>query len=62
MEAVEAQLATEGVRILLVDTSGTAEFKRTRAFYDMLGYEREARIRDYWSEGDDKVTFRKSLT
>jgi ribosomal protein S18 acetylase RimI-like enzyme len=61
MEAVEAQLATEGVRILLVDTSGTAEFKRTRAFYDMLGYEREARIRDYWSEGDDKVTFRKSL-
>lgn len=62
MEAVETQLATEGVRILLVDTSGTAEFKRTRGFYDMLGYEREARIRDYWSEGDDKVTFRKSLT
>lgn len=62
MEAVETQLAKEGVRILLVDTSGTVEFKRTRAFYDMLGYEREARIRDYWSDGDDKVTFRKSLT
>ncbi len=61
MKAVEAQLATEGVRILLVDTSGKPEFKRTRAFYDMLGYEREARIRDYWSDGDDKVTFRKSL-
>lgn len=62
MEVVETQLAAQGVRILLVDTSGKVEFKRTRAFYDMLGYEREARIRDYWSDGDDKVTFRKSLT
>ena len=61
MKTVETQLAKEGARILLVDTSGTPEFKRTRAFYDMLGYDREARIRDYWSEGDDKVTFRKSL-
>lgn len=62
MRAVEAQLTKEGVRILLVDTSGKDGFKRTRAFYDMLEYEREARIRDYWAEGDDKVTFRKRLT
>ncbi len=61
MAFVEAQLADEGLRMLLVDTSGTAEFKRTRGFYDMLGYEREARIRDYWAVGDDKVTFRKVL-
>ncbi len=62
MEAVETQLAEVGARILLVDTSGKDDFERTRAFYDMLGYEREARIRDYWSDGDDKVTFRKVLT
>ncbi|MEZ5742200.1 MAG: GNAT family N-acetyltransferase [Sphingomonadaceae bacterium] len=62
MEAVDRQLAREGVRMLLVDTSGKDEFERTRAFYDMLGYEREARIRDYWSHGDDKVTFRKLMT
>lgn len=62
MQAVETQLAEKGVRILLVDTSGRGEFERTRAFYDMLGYEREARIRDYWAEGDDKITFRKVLT
>ena len=61
MRFVERQLADEGNRILLVDTSGKQEFKRTRAFYDMLEYEREARIRDYWSDGDDKVTFRKVL-
>lgn len=62
MRAAEQQLAQEGVRLLLVDTSGKDEFKRTRSFYDMLGYEHEARIRDYWAEGDDKVTFRKRLT
>lgn len=62
MKAVETQLGEEGVRMLLVDTSGRDEFERTRAFYDMLGYEREARIRDYWSNGDDKVTFRKFMT
>ena len=62
MRAVENQLAEEGVRILLVDTSGKEEFRRTHSFYEMLGYEHEARIRDYWAEGDDKVTFRKLLT
>ena len=61
MSAVETTLAREGARILLVDTSGTDAFQRTRSFYDMLNYEREARIRDYWSDGDDKVTFRKVL-
>ena len=49
------------MRFLLVDTSGKDEFKRTRAFYDMLGYDREARIRNYWADGDDKVTFGKVL-
>ena len=61
MRFVERQLAREGNRMLIVDTSGKDEFRRTRAFYDMLDYEREARIRDYWSNGDDKVTFRKVL-
>jgi ribosomal protein S18 acetylase RimI-like enzyme len=62
MRHVEEVLAKDGVRILLVDTSGTDEFQRTRGFYAMLGYEQEARIRDYWTKGDDKITFRKVLT
>ncbi|MCK0128674.1 GNAT family N-acetyltransferase [Erythrobacter sp. F6033] len=62
MRFVEAELAAAGNRILLVDTSGKDEFERTRSFYDMLGYDREACIRDYWTSGDDKVTFRKVLT
>ncbi|KWV93377.1 GNAT family N-acetyltransferase [Erythrobacter sp. YT30] len=61
MRYVEADLAQSGARLLLVETSGTPKFERTRGFYDMLGYDREARIRDYYEAGDDKVIFRKSL-
>ncbi|ANU06966.1 GNAT family N-acetyltransferase [Paraurantiacibacter namhicola] len=61
MQHIEADLASGGGRILLVETSGKPEFERTRGFYDMLGYEREARIRDYYEAGDDKVVFRKAL-
>ena len=62
MRFVENDLANEEVRVLLVETSGIPEFKRTRGFYDMLDYQREARIRDYYSDGDDKVIFRKRLS
>lgn len=48
-------------RILIVDTSGTPAFRDARHFYRAQGYEQEARIRDYWAEDDDKVTFRKAL-
>ena len=59
---LEAHLSAEQQRILIVDTSGTAEFARTRAFYRRNGYGEEARIRDFWAAGDDKVVFRKALT
>ncbi|MEM7664809.1 MAG: GNAT family N-acetyltransferase [Pseudomonadota bacterium] len=62
MRYVEAHLKEQGIRVLLVETSGVPEFERTRGFYDMLGYGREACIRDYYAAGDDKVIFRKALT
>lgn len=62
MRHIEDELGGQGARVLLVETSGTPEFARTRGFYDMLGYTREACIRDYYSAGDDKVIFRKALT
>ncbi|QFT78419.1 GNAT family N-acetyltransferase [Erythrobacter sp. THAF29] len=61
MRHIEDELSRDGVRILLVETSGLPEFKRTRGFYDMLGYDREARIREFYAAGDDKVIFRKAL-
>ncbi|MXU64253.1 GNAT family N-acetyltransferase [Oceanomicrobium pacificus] len=59
--AMEAELAERGARLLIVDTSGTAAFDPARRFYAQAGYTEAARIRDFWAEGDDKVTFLKPL-
>jgi ribosomal protein S18 acetylase RimI-like enzyme len=58
---VEQALAARGERLLLVETSGSPGFERTRAFYRKRGYEEEARIRDFYRAGEDKVVFRKAL-
>jgi ribosomal protein S18 acetylase RimI-like enzyme len=58
---VEQTLAARGQRVLLVETSGLPEFERTRAFYRNLGYGEEARIRDFYQAGEDKIVFRKAL-
>lgn len=58
---VEATLAMRGERVLLIETSGLPEFERTRAFYRGNGYGEEARIRDFYQSGEDKVIFRKAL-
>lgn len=61
LRRVEEDLRSGGGRLLLVETSASAQYDRTRAFYAKCGYEEEARIRDYWAEGDDLVVFRKAL-
>jgi len=61
VKAAEQHLKDDGQRILIVDTSGTDDFALTRKFYMQNGYVEEARIRDFWAPGDDKVIFRKAL-
>lgn len=56
---IEQTLTAQGGRILLVETSSSLE--RTQAFYRKCGYEKEARIRDFYAAGYDKVVFRKAL-
>ncbi len=58
---VEQTLTTRAARVLLVETSGLASFERTRAFYRKCGYDEEARIRDFYRAGDDKIVYRKAL-
>ena len=61
MGYIEDELRNKGKRILIVDTSGSADFERTRQFYEQLNYQKEATIRDFWDEGDDKVVYYKKL-
>jgi ribosomal protein S18 acetylase RimI-like enzyme len=58
---VEERLRLDGQALLLVETSGTPEFERTRRFYRKLDFVEEARIRDFYASGDDKVVFWKRL-
>ncbi|MDP5338081.1 MAG: GNAT family N-acetyltransferase [Nodularia sp. (in: cyanobacteria)] len=59
---VEQMLAERGERLLLVETSGLDSFEYVRAFYRKSGYDEEARIREFYKAGDDKIVFRKALT
>ena len=58
---IEDVLAARGARVLLVETSGLPAFARTRAFYHANGYDEEARVREFYAAGEDKVVFRKAL-
>lgn len=61
VSSVEERLRLMGHRMIIVETSGTEAFSTARHFYVAAGYEEEARIRDFWDKGDDKVVFRKAL-
>ncbi len=61
LRSVEQMLTERGERVLLVETSGTDDFEYVRQFYRKSGYEEEARIRDFYVDGVDKVIFRKPL-
>ena len=58
---LEAELAARGARILLVETLGAPEFDATRRFYLANGFVEEARIRDFYEEGGDKIVFWKRV-
>lgn len=61
MRHIEETLAARGERLLLVETSGSSGFERTRDFYRKIGYHEEAPIREFYQAGEDKVVFRKAL-
>ncbi len=61
LEHVEQVLCEQGQRMLLIETSGLGTFERTRDFYLKHAYQEEARLRDFYERGDDKVVFRKVL-
>ena len=61
LKYVENDLREKGQRMLIIETSGLKGFALTRRFYLKHGYEEEARIRDYYQKGEDKVVFRKVL-
>jgi len=58
---VEEQLVELSARVLIVETSGLAEFEKARAFYSKTGFRKEATIKDFFDAGDDKVVYTKNI-
>ncbi|OAI38943.1 GNAT family acetyltransferase [Planctomycetaceae bacterium SCGC AG-212-D15] len=58
---VENEVRAAGGRILLIETSSMPHYELTRRFYRKHGCDQEAVLRDFYSEGDDMVVFRKRI-
>lgn len=61
VQHVETTLADREQRLLVIETSGTAAYERTRRFYVQCGYTAVARVPGYFQDGDDMVLFLKDL-
>lgn len=62
IQHLENQLVEEKkARILLVETSGLPEMENTRKFYLKNNFVEEARIRDFYQAGEDKIVYWKAL-
>jgi ribosomal protein S18 acetylase RimI-like enzyme len=61
MRATESAVRARGGRLIVAETSGMAEYASTRAFYEGIGYEKEAGIRDFYKPGDDLVIYTMHL-
>ena len=59
--ALEDRLRRIGGRVLIVETSSLDDYAGTRTFYAGEGFSEEARIRDFYSDGQDKIVFWKRL-
>ena len=59
LDEVERVLRAEGQHQLVIETSSRSDYEPTRAFYLRVGYFEEARVRDFYARGDDKVFYVK---
>lgn len=58
---MEQTLASQGCRIIVVETSSTPSYNAARGVYHKAGYLLEATLRDFYHPGDDLVIFTKHL-
>lgn len=61
MRAVENEVRQMGGRLIVVETSGLDNYTPTRGFYESAGYMLEARLKDFYRDGDDLVIYTKHL-
>jgi ribosomal protein S18 acetylase RimI-like enzyme len=61
LAAVEQALRRHHARLVRVETAGLESYAPARALYENSGYERAARIRDFYHPGNDLYIYAKYL-
>jgi ribosomal protein S18 acetylase RimI-like enzyme len=61
LDFAEAEIASRGGRIVIIETSSTQRYLPTQGFYQKKGYVIEARIRSFYREGDDRLIYVKRM-
>jgi ribosomal protein S18 acetylase RimI-like enzyme len=62
MDACERDMAARGGRLVVVETSSRPDYEPTRRFYQALGYQQAACVRQFYAPGDDLIIYTKPLT
>lgn len=61
LEEVYKEAKKMGCKILIAETSGLPHYAPTRAFYLTNNFELEASLKDFYTDGDDKLFYTKRL-
>lgn len=61
VDAVLDAMRAAGGRLLLIETSSRPDYAKTRDFYDRAGMSLEARVRDFYSPGDDRLIYARRV-
>lgn len=62
LRTAEEYIQARNGALIIVETSSTQKYERTRAFYIKYGYTELARIRQYYRPGDDLIVYGKYFT
>ena len=61
MAFTEREVASKGGRIVIIETSSQLKYKPTQDFYLRNGYVVEARVKDFYRNGDDRLIYTKRI-
>lgn len=62
LEETFNQARKMGCKIIIAETSGLPHYAPTRGFYDSTDFVLEARLKDFYAEGDDKLFYTKRIS
>jgi ribosomal protein S18 acetylase RimI-like enzyme len=61
MNETEKLIGISGGRQIYAETSSREQYKPTHKFYESCGYHQEAFLKNFYSEGDSKIIYSKTL-